>query len=137
MTIIVKTFILTILVLNTAFMANLGCPVTDPPQTVLRCFFSAIEQGDYETASLYCTGNIAGRTIMGDTLENWCTLAKTEKLNMNTKILNVDIYEAKRFARVVFEVHVYVDNTEKTVKLIADFAKRENVWLVDEIKEIE
>jgi hypothetical protein len=137
MQIIVKTFILTILVFNSAFMANLGCPVTDPPQTVLRCFFSAIEQGDYETACLYCTGNVAGRSIMGDSLENWCILAKTEKLNMNTKVLNVDVYEEKRFARVVFEVHVYMENGERNVKLIADFAKRENVWLVDEIKATE
>jgi hypothetical protein len=137
MSILIKTFVLTIFFFNTAFMANLGCPVTDPPQTVLRCFFSAIEQGDYDTARLYCTGNIADGYIMGETLESWCTLAKTEKLNMNTKVLNVDVYEDKRFARVVFEVHVYVDNTEKTVKLIADFAKRENVWLVDDIKEPE
>lgn len=134
MPIMIKSSLLTILVFNTAFMAQLGCPVTDPPQAVLRSFFNAIEQGDCDTARLYCTGNVAGGYIMGETLETWCTLAKTEKLDITTKIENVDIFEEKRFARVVFEVHLYMDNTEKSVTLLADFAKRENVWLVDDIK---
>ena len=49
MGIAIKAVMLISLVFSSAFMAQLGCPINDPPQVVLTNFYEAIEDGDYET----------------------------------------------------------------------------------------